>query len=697
MAEQQTPMAGADTQRRAEAVSLLGLALQALLAGFLFLMHRRTGSEAALVEVAHAGAGVILWFALWMLSRQRRLVALEALEAEQLRRERQAAGLAGSSIFETQEEQFYLARRRLGWMTRWLMPFFTLVLAASMLSAGLLVRDWPLLPNLRADFWGQVRDADVGAGFVLGGAFVAFLLSRYASGLARIQTWQHLRAGASYLFSDALVLAALAVGLGLAHFEMPVPERALAVVIRLLMLLLGFELIVNLVLGFYRPRLAGEVPQPAFDSRFLALFSETASIARSIAEAINYQFGFDVSKTWFYKLMERSIAPLLYFGAFCLIGITSLVVVDSGEEAVIERWGRPVHDRPLTAGLKLKYPWPIEGVQRFDVRRARRLTLGFVDAPAENERAPGDRSPPLILWTNLEHGVSEEADLLVATPRGEGETGGGRGGAEDPRGRSVPVSILRAVAEIEYHVEDMYDYGYRHRDAHTLLRSVAQRELVRYAASVDQGTFLSGGRAEAARLIRERIQARAQALRLGVRVTLVTFTGVHPAQEVAEAYQAVVGAEQDREASKQEAQRQRTEALTRAVGDTRLAVELAAAVRRAEELSQARPVDSVALAEAERKRDELMTRASGQVAQILAGAHAERARRINQAKGNVDEYRMQLVSYRAAPTYYAWTKYFETLKEGLPKARRYLVACETEGRRLLLILNTEEQERLRFR
>lgn len=681
-------------QRRAEAISLLGLAVQVLLAGYMFFMWRRTDSTAAFVEMLYSAGGGIIWFALWMLSRQRRLVTLEGREVEQLRRERESAGVPDSSIFEVDEEQFNLARRRLRWMTRWLMPFFTLASAAALLGLAWLAVAWPLLPDLGADFWGQVHDADVGAAFVLGGAFVAFLVSRYAGGLAKIEAWQQLRAGASYLFGNALTMGLLAVCLGLAHFEMPAPERILAVVIRLLMLLLGLELLVNLVLDFYRPRLAGQIARPAFDSRFLALFSETASIARSIAEAINYQFGFEVSKTWFYKLLERSIVPLIYFGAFCLFGITSLVVVDTGELAVIERWGRPIQREPLGAGLALKYPWPIEQVYKFDVQHARRIVIGFSEEESLEQVPHTEKGVPLILWTGGGHGELEEADILVATPVTAEEESPVR--PSDQRGRSVPVSIMRAVVAIEFRVRDIFDFGYRNKDSATLLEGLARRELVRYAASVDQERFLASGRRRAAELLKQRIQAAADSLRLGVELSWVGFLGVHPAQEVAEAYQAVVGAEQEREAKQQEAQQQRNERLAWAVGDAAFAEELAAAIESAGEISRAPGAEAQAVAQAERRRDELMARASGEVARVIAEAQAARTRKINEARGDVDQFRMQLVSYQAAPTYYAWTKYFETLKEGLARARRYVAAYRKEGRKLLLILNTEEEERLRF-
>jgi regulator of protease activity HflC (stomatin/prohibitin superfamily) len=461
------------------------------------------------------------------------------------------------------------------------------------------------------------------------------------------------------------------------------------------MIALGAEFVINFVLDFYRPRAAGEVPRPAFDSRFLAIFSETAGIAKSIAEAINYQFGFEVSKTWFYLLIKRSIVPLILFGAVCLVAITSLSVVDVGQRGVIERFGRPFSEEPIGAGMTVKYPWPIERTYRFDVGQSRRIVLGFAEErPHRGQEQRNDARP--VLWTNREHGEFEEIDILVATPRSELRVATDAD-LEDGRGRSVPVSIFRAVATVEFRVRDVFDFGYQFSDGTALVKGIAQRELVRYAASVDQEAFLSVGRSDAAKMLQERIQSEAERLHLGVEILFVRLLGIHPAQEVAEAYQKVVGAEQQRDASTQDALRQRNEILASAVGAVGLAERLAAAIREADALSRSTNAeDRARLEDAEKLRDELMQQASGEVSKLLADAYAARSQKVNKARGDTEKFRKQLVAYRAAPTYFEWMKYFDTLGRRLADARKYVLGFDPKGRKVMLILNTEEEERIRF-
>lgn len=688
------------TERRAETLSLIGMPFQLILAGFLWYISQRTASEAASVLTFFILPGILIWFALWLLSRQQRMVALEALELEQLRREREITGTTGGAIFEVDSEELSLAQRRLRGLLRFGVPIFTLLIAASEVLLALYASHWPLVPDLRAKFWPALHGADVGAGLVLGAAFVTFLLSRYAVGLAKLEPYQHLRAGASYLFGNAMMLGLLGVSLGLVHFDVPIPERVLAVATRWLMLLLGAEFLILFVFDFYRPRVAGEMPRTSFDSRFLATFSETAGIARNIAEAINYQFGFEVSKTWFYLLMKRSMIPLLYFGAFCLILSTTCTVVDTGHVAVIERFGKPVGGI-VGPGIHFKLPWPVSRAYQFDPSLARQVTIGFSEERVHEMN--NDRSGRPILWTNRQHGGFQEMDLLVATPRGvqqvdlqeEGEDENSDGD-ESRRGRSVPVSIFRAVAVVDYRVRDVQKFNYDYAQGDQLVKDLAQRELVQYAASVDQEQFLSAGRESGSALMLQHIQDEADRLDLGVDILLVQLLGVHPAQEVAKAYHDVVGAEQEREGSLQDALKEQNETLTGAVGDVRLARELADAINNVEALSgSTAPEDQAKLADAKSRRDMLMSRSAGQVSKIVADAEAEQTRVSNEARGRVEEYRKQVVSYRAAPKYYVWTTYFDRVADQLAEARKFLVAYKKK-RDVMVIIDTGEESTLRL-
>jgi len=680
-------------EQRAQTVSILGLMLQILLCGFLLVVGLWNKSLAVQAEVRFALAGVGVWFMLVMISHQRKLVRAEMIEAADLKSRRQASGTGGEAIFEVDEEQLMLARRRLGLMLKWLVPVFMLLLAGYYFIAAVFY--WPVkfAEGLEAELWPELENLSVSAAFLVGAAFVTFLFSRYASGMAKRAEWRELRAGASQLFGNALLCVVLAVMLGLAHFEYPVAERVCTQVIRALLVLLGAELLLNLLLDVYRPRSAGEVDRPAFDSRFLGLFSESGGIARSIAEAINYQFGFEVSSTWFYQLMYRATVPLLAFGALCVVVVSAFVVVQPHELAVVERFGRRLQEEtPLGPGFHLKWPWPIDRVYKFPVECVNQFILG-----GRRDLGQGEEPEPIdtVLWTTENHGAAPDNFVLVATPPREGSALPGQRSeeADSPAGeQSVPVSILRAMAQIQYRIEDLYKFGYGFSNPEELLRGIADRELIRYAASVDVDAIMGAQRAEAAQVLEQRLQERAREIGLGVDVIFVGLQDFHPHKKVADAFQRVVGAEQQRQARVAEARSKAIEMLAKVAGNSEVALRLAEAIRQESALRRSEPAGSAKLAEAVRLRDHLFAQTSGEVSKIMAEAQAYRWQRENEWLSRAERFHNELLAYRAAPSVYPYRKYLAALKEGLEDVRKFLIAADTEGRHLIMILDQQEEE-----
>ncbi len=261
-------------EQRGERVAIMGLVLQiiATLGLLVLALSANTpalpgGSTAAWAEVGHLGAGIGVWLVLLLLFNQRKRLRRETLETEALRHEREMSGTRGA-LFDVDDQELMLSRRRLAWMHRWLLPGFTIVLAVQ-LGATAFLAGGELSRSLTDDEnWPAVAGAAVAMWFAGGLALVLFLFSRYATGMARRPEWQSLRAGASFTLGNTLIIALLAVTLGASASEQPVPERVLMYVVRGLMLLLAVELVLNFILNLYRPRIAGEEPQQAFARRW---------------------------------------------------------------------------------------------------------------------------------------------------------------------------------------------------------------------------------------------------------------------------------------------------------------------------------------------------------------------------------------------------------------------------------------------
>jgi Cation/multidrug efflux pump len=116
---------------------------------------------------------------------------------------------------------------------------------------------------------------------------------------------------------------------------------AVAHAVPIFTIIIGAETLLNVVLDVYRPRKPGEDPRPGFDSRLLGLLAAPDRIAENIGEALNYQFGVEVSRTWFYLLLKRWWPGLIAVALLVAWGMTSLVVVEPHQRAMVLTFDKP--------------------------------------------------------------------------------------------------------------------------------------------------------------------------------------------------------------------------------------------------------------------------------------------------------------------------------------------------------------------
>lgn len=565
-----------------------------------------------LSQIVHSGAiynlawyvlgGVPVWFVALLVFRQRELAALEALDLEELRRERRRTG-GGEALFEGDEAGglgFRVAESRLAWMLRWLVPGFGLATALYLAIMAIVL--WRLLtvsevirgvrqPGLRigGEGWPPLDNVPIGMVVLAIVMLGTFLLSRYTSGMARVKEWQLLRGCGSFLLGNVLVIVAVLVSLGVELYAgVRTWEQTLSFAIPVIMMILSLEIGTNLVLDIYRPRSPDVEARASFDSRLLGLLAEPGGIASSIAEAINYQFGFQVSHTWFYQLLERAFVPLLAVGALVLWLLTCIVVVQPYEHVIIERFGRqlnpggPAAPPPYGPGLRFKWPWPIERARAYNTGELHEIHVGYeiIDAQPDYEH----QSARLLLWTDTQHLGQTHFDFLISPPpraadsRGPDTRSAMSEFDETAPKEDAPVHLIRMDVAVQYQIspDRLLQYTRVMRDPHEMLRNIAWEGLSRMAASLTAEDLLSADLAALGRELRVRVDERVA--ELGLEAVYVGVTNVHPEKSVAEAYRNVVKAEQERVADIRAALVQESERLSQVAGDERRARELANAV-----------------------------------------------------------------------------------------------------------------------
>ena len=690
---------------RAQQVCGFGLAVQLLVLLATVGAAAWSGSEAIWAETVHLGGGVAIWIALLVLYTQRKRAGAEAFETEELRRAAEAG--ASTAIFEATEESLHLERYRLRWVYRWFLPAFTILLAV--FHIGMYVR-WHLRfgKPVGDETWSLAENPSLAAVVMAFAGFFCFLFSRYASGMARIGQWKTLRAASTYLAGNALACLVLVAALGLRLLNQPYAESVAAWAIWITILVLGIEFGINFILDTYRPRAEGEELRPAFDSRLLALVSEPGGVARSIAEAINYQFGFEVSATWFYQLLQRSLLPLAVFTMVALIALSSVVIVDADQEAIVERFGRPTSDDTVYGpGIHLKRPWPIDRVYRTSVSHLRTVVVGSeAGHDEEADHADHDQEDPekqLVLWTER-HEFAPHMMILVADPEGMPLSGGAPDeGGEDstsPRERSVGVSMVKASLAIQYRTRNLRDHLYNYQDPEAVLKAVAYQALTDHAAGVDIDQLIGPGRQEFEEGLRRHLQERVDVMRLGLDIVFLGLQGCHPPFEdgVAAAFQSVVSAESTKDATIEAARGRAQQIKSQVAGGVERADRLDAAIREMNRLAAGKQAaDELAAAE-ERVEDLLMGNksngidpTSGEAAAQIARAQAARTVAVARARSRQRLFENELRTYQAAPRLYRMRKYLEMWSKVAVGIRKYVVVTDPEETNLVLILEGEKE------
>lgn len=359
-----------------------------------------------------------------------------------------------------------------------------------------------------------------------------------------------------------------------------------------------------------------------------AMLSRPFGWARNLGEALDYQFGFDVSRTAAFRTAARAAVPFLAAQCVLLYALSALAFVGIQETGLVERFGRP--DRTLDSGLHLKWPWPFETLRLVNVHLVRTIHVGF-DAETNGP------SPRLLLWTEP-HYASEELFLVA------GAASSAAGPVPDERGRETPANLMVINIPIEFQVTNASAFAYAHADPVRMLRLLATRALSRTAAGRELFEFFGRGQLETAASLRGDIQAEADRAGLGVAIRFVGMHGVHPPVVVAGAFQALVGAAETREA---------------------------------------RVLSAMAYAGRE------VPAASARADASIEAAEAYSARRKLVSAAEADRFLKRLEGWRVSPDVFRSRVYLRALADSLAGVRKYIV-CGGRGREVV-ILNLEDR------
>jgi len=587
-----------------------------------FIVARASNSIAGKVSTIFLGLGALVAAVSWFQMRLEENERLEKMEFDELTRSK-----GGSNLFESKDTEGFPAQRSREQFERFFVPVFTgLVLIIEAVSAYLLWRGFST-----EQFVIELKQPTTLLAFFAAFALGLFLFGKFSATYARLENNRLLRPGAGWVLLGAYLCAVVGLGTVGVLAGYPKSDYYIAKILVVLLGLVALETLINLILEIYRPRVKGKVSRPLYESRLVGLLGQPEGLITTAAQALDYQFGFKVSETWFYRFFERylGVIVLLQVAAFFLS--STMVFIEPGEQALIEHFGQR-SNVVLGPGGHLKWPWPIDRIYRFRTEEIRSLIVG-------SQPDPNAANQPTVLWTTPH---AKEENFVVAN-RDQNLL------STNEVAATPAVSLLTVSIPVQFQITNLVDWVYQVENATNLLDDVATREVVRYLAGADFNEIMSSERGSAADTLRQRIQDAADTNHLGIKIVFVGLQDIHPPLKVAGDYEKVVGAEQSKFAAILDAQADdiKTNAL-----------------------AGASATNMVDVAEANSTK-------------TVIAAYAKAALFTN-----------QIPAYQAAPSIYLQRKYLQTFANATANARKYVLLTTNTHDVLQFDLQTKIREDL---
>jgi membrane protease subunit HflK len=198
-----------------------------------------------------------------------------------------------------------------------------------------------------------------------------------------------------------------------------------------------------------------------------------------------------------YKKIVLYVAITL-FGIWLLSGF---YIVETHEEAVVQRFGKLVRDKVLP-GIYYHLPWPAETATKIQVLKTERITVG--------------------------HKSAEDMLDTVIIKRITGD-----------------VNIINVIATFQYRIRGAKDYLFNVENPKIALHSAAEAAITQVFGSVDVDYALTVGKTEIQSTVRDLTQEFMDEYSTGIQISSVNLHEMSPPKAVEQAFIDIINAQSD--------------------------------------------------------------------------------------------------------------------------------------------------------
>ncbi|MGA1794953.1 MAG: FtsH protease activity modulator HflK [bacterium] len=312
------------------------------------------------------------------------------------------------------------------------------------------------------------------------------------------------------LHSKADMAAAFLTGISLIMYRLGINiDRQIAALITLFILSFAIESVIQFLNPQIRkdPRLLGQYHFFQWIARIMnpeSIHKVIHGADRFLGRPLGRNPRIKQAITRYYWLLF--IIPLLWYCSTCIVTIGPM------EEGIRVVFGKAVDQGvSLKPGLHLKYPWPVEKIVTERTKEIRRIPIGNITSGQSFA----------LLWTQ-EHGTGE--------PFLSGDN-----------------NYFHPYLILHYRIKDLSDYIFLNKDPEAVLDHITHQVMTRLFATntfYDIATRLRSGLVTT---IREDVQKRMDDMDMGIELLSVNMKDTHPPISVADAFEEVIAAYQEKQ------------------------------------------------------------------------------------------------------------------------------------------------------
>ncbi|QSX06124.1 protease modulator HflK [Sedimentibacter sp. zth1] len=292
--------------------------------------------------------------------------------------------------------------------------------------------------------------------------------------------------------------------------------KALPYIFTIIATYLTLSFTVSLVLSVIKKNVLVEFNYnilPFLHRHDINLQTNNSKTQENIFDVIQSYTSISLKSLWSLKYIAKTI-PVFAIGiCITILLATSLFIVKPYQNAIVYRFGQISQDSVVNEGLHFKFPWPIEKVEIYDVKRIKNMQIGYESSESTD-----------FLWTQQHDGG--EYSLLL----GNGN------------------ELISINVKLMYYIDDLYTYLTNFSKPEEMLNAKAYEILMNRTINTTLDTFLTIDRSNLSMSLQKELSEFSKESKLGLKVNEVIIESIHPPVQIADVYQKVVNASIDKQA-----------------------------------------------------------------------------------------------------------------------------------------------------